>query len=131
MSAVIEKTNGETVITKEAGKPFRILQLTDIHIGGGLFSIKKDKWALEAVEKIVKAAKADFVIVTGDVCYPLWPWSGTFNNMRGTRKFAELMNRLGVDWTLVFGNHDTESFAFYDKQHLANPNATSKRAKRA
>lgn len=120
MSAVIEKTNGETVITKEAGKPFRILQLTDIHIGGGLFSIKKDKWALEAVEKIVKAAKADFVIVTGDVCYPLWPWSGTFNNMRGTRKFAELMNRLGVDWTLVFGNHDTESFAFYDKQHLAN-----------
>lgn len=120
MSATFEKINGETVITKEAGKPFRILQLTDIHIGGGLFSIKKDKLALAAVEKLVKAANADFVIVTGDVCYPLWLWSGTFNNMSGTRKFANLMNKLGVDWTLVYGNHDTESFAFYDKKYLSD-----------
>ena len=119
MSVTFEKQDGATVITKENGKPFRILQLTDIHIGGGLFSIKKDKLALAAVEKIVKAANADFVVVTGDVCYPLWPWSGTFNNMLGTRKFGNLMTKLGVDWTLVFGNHDTESFAFYDKKHLA------------
>lgn len=118
MGAIFDKANG--VITKENGKPFRILQLTDVHIGGGPFSRKKDKLALAAVEKIVKAAKADFVVVTGDVCYPLWPWSGTFNNMRGSRKFAELMKKLGVEWTLVFGNHDTESFAFYDKEHLAN-----------
>lgn len=120
MGAKFEKINGHTVITKEAGKPFRILQLTDVHIGGGPFSVKKDKWALETVEKIVTAAKADFVIVTGDVCYPLWLWSGTFNNMRGTRKFANLMNKLGVEWTLVYGNHDTESFAFYNKEHLSD-----------
>ena len=120
MNAIFEKKDGHTVITKVDGKPFRILQLTDVHIGGGLFSIKKDKLALAAVEKIVKAANADFVVVTGDVCYPLFPWSGTFNNMKGTRRFAELMNKLGVEWTLVFGNHDTESFAFYDKEHLAS-----------
>ena len=120
MNAIFEKKDGQTVITKAENKPFRILQLTDVHIGGGLFSVKKDKLALAAVEKIVKAAKADFVVVTGDVCYPLFPWSGTFNNMKGTRKFAELMNKLGVEWTLVFGNHDTESFAFYDKEHLAS-----------
>lgn len=120
MNAIFEKKGGQTVITKAENKPFRILQLTDVHIGGGLFSVKKDKLALAAVEKIVKAANADFVIVTGDVCYPLFPWSGTFNNMKGTRRFAELMNKLGVEWTLVFGNHDTESFAFYDKEHLAS-----------
>lgn len=120
MSAVFERKDGQTVITKESGKPFRILQLTDIHIGGGLFSIKKDKLAVEAVRKVVQAANADFVVVTGDICYPLFPWSGTFNNMRGSRRFADIMNELGVEWTLVFGNHDTESFAFYDKQHLAD-----------
>ncbi|MCM1306323.1 MAG: metallophosphoesterase [Bacteroides sp.] len=119
MSAIFEKIDGHTVITKEDGKPFRILQLTDIHIGGGPFSLKKDKLALSAVEKIVKAADADFVVVTGDVCYPLFPWSGTFNNLRGSRKFANLMNKLGVEWTLVYGNHDTESFAFYDKAYLS------------
>ena len=119
MGAIFDRTNGQTVITKEAGKPFRILQLTDIHIGGGPFSRKKDKLALAAVEKIVGAANADFVIVTGDVCYPLWPWSGTFNNMRGSRKFADLMNKLGMEWTLVYGNHDTESFAFYNKERLS------------
>lgn len=120
MSATFEKIDGHTVITKEEGKPFRILQLTDVHVGGGPFSRKKDKLALGAVEKIVNAANADFVIVTGDICYPLFPWSGTFNNMRGSRKFANLMNKLGVEWTLVFGNHDTESFAFYNKEQLAD-----------
>ena len=120
MGATFEKIDGHTVITKEAGKPFRILQLTDVHVGGGAFSRKKDKMALAAVEKIVTAANADFVVVTGDICYPLFPWSGTFNNMRGSRKFANLMNKLGVDWTLVYGNHDTESFAFYNKEHLSD-----------
>ncbi|UKI21924.1 MAG: hypothetical protein L6V83_02865 [Christensenella sp.] len=41
------------------------MQLTDIHIGGSLATRKKDKLALAAVEKIVNASNADFVVVTG------------------------------------------------------------------
>lgn len=39
--AVFEKRDGMTVIRMPEGRPFRILQLTDIHIGGGLLSRKR------------------------------------------------------------------------------------------
>ena len=111
--------DGCTVIRMAEGRPFRILQLTDIHIGGGFLSRKKDKMALEAVAKIVRAADADFVVVTGDMVYPLFMFSGTCNNLKASRKFGEAMEKLGVPWTCVFGNHDEEIVAFYKKDRLA------------
>ena len=71
MYETVKKNAEYTVFTKKSGTPFRILQLTDVHIGAGLFTRKKDKLALSAVEKIVKAADADFIIVTGDLVYPM------------------------------------------------------------
>ncbi|MEG2688186.1 MAG: metallophosphoesterase, partial [Clostridia bacterium] len=116
----ISKVNDVTTIKKEKGKPFRILQLTDIHIGGGILSVKPDKRALDAVEKIVKAANADFIIVTGDIVYPIPFFSGTRNNLKSSKMFGRLMEKLGVPWTFVFGNHDSESFAKYTKDEIAN-----------
>lgn len=118
--AKIEKSNGKTTITMCAERPLRILQLTDIHIGGGLLSRKKDKMALEAVRKVVTKANADFVVVTGDVCYPLFMFSGTNNNLKPTKMFGSLMSELGVPWCMVFGNHDTEAVARYSKEKLAS-----------
>ena len=69
MNAKIENINGITNITKKKGVPLKILQLTDIHIGGSFSTRKKDKLALQAVEKIVNASDADFVIVTGGTPY--------------------------------------------------------------
>lgn len=120
MSAKIDKTTNGTVITKESGRPFRILQLTDLHYGGGILSCKKDKLALAAIEKIVKAANADFIVITGDLVYPLPMFSGTINNLKESRRVGELMTSLGVPWTLVFGNHDSESFATADKNRLGD-----------
>lgn len=118
MSVKIERRDGQTVITKEKGKPLRILQLTDIHLGGCIKSRKKDALALEAVERIVKAADPDFIIVTGDMVYPIPLW-GSINNLKSSKIFGSLMTRLGVPWTFVFGNHDSESFALASKDKLA------------
>ena len=82
--AVFEKRDGMTVIRMPEGRPFRILQLTDIHIGGGLLSRKKDRLALDAVGKIVRASHADLVVVTGDMVYPLFMYSGTSNNLKAS-----------------------------------------------
>lgn len=120
MKAEFIKDKECTVIRMAEGRSFRILQLTDIHIGGGILSRKKDVLALDAVKKIVRAADADFIVVTGDMAYPLLPFSGTINNLRSTKMFAETMEDLGVPWTCVFGNHDAEHGSLYKKDRLAD-----------
>ena len=112
-----EDENGNWSFTTDA--PLKVLQLTDVHIGGGWMSMKKDSMALNAVAAMVTAEKPDLVIVTGDVAYPVPFQAGTFNNKTGARIFAALMEDLGVYWTLAFGNHDTEAYSYYSRESMA------------
>lgn len=98
---------------------FRVLHLTDIHIGAGAFSAEKDKWAIQAVTETVNRVKPDLIIATGDMAYPVPFQAGTFNNKREAEMFASLMERLGVYWTITFGNHDTEIYSLYDRDEIA------------
>ena len=98
---------------------FRVLHLTDIHIGAGAFSAEKDKWAIQAVTETVNRVQPDLIIVTGDMAYPVPFQAGTFNNKREAEMFASLMERLGVYWTITFGNHDTEIYSLYDRDEIA------------
>lgn len=114
----IKKQKVVTTIVKEEGRPFRVLQLTDIHIGGGILCFRKDRWALEAVEKVVKAADPDLIVMTGDMVYPLFWATGARNNKRPAKKLATLLQSLGKPWCFAFGNHDGEVFATYTKEQL-------------
>ncbi len=98
----------------------KVLQLTDIHIGGGWMSMKKDRMALNAVAAIITAEKPDFVIVSGDIAYPVPFQAGTFNNKSGAKIFAELMETLGVYWTATYGNHDTEAYSYFDREDITD-----------
>ena len=102
--------NGNWTFTTD--EDFKVLQLTDVHIGGGFMSLKKDAMALNAVAAMIKAEKPDLVIATGDVSYPVPFQAGTFNNLSSAKVFAALMEQLGVYWTLGFGNHDTEAYSY-------------------
>lgn len=97
----------------------KLLQLTDIHLGGGWMSFKKDQMALNAVAAMINAEKPDFVIVTGDITYSIPLWSGTLNNRSGAKLFAELMETLGVCWTASYGNHDVESYSYFSREDLS------------
>ncbi|MBR5409558.1 MAG: metallophosphoesterase [Clostridia bacterium] len=99
-------------------RDLKVMQLTDVHIGGGWMSGKKDAMAINAVAAMVTAEKPDLVIVTGDVAYPVPFQAGTLNNKTSAKLFADLMERLGVYWTLVFGNHDTELYSFYSRETM-------------
>lgn len=98
---------------------FKVMQLTDIHIGGGFMSLKKDAMALNAVAAMIKAEQPDLVIATGDVSYPVPFQAGTFNNLSSAKVFAALMEQLGVYWTLSFGNHDTEAYSYYSREEIS------------
>lgn len=101
-------------------RDFRVMQLTDIHIGGGWMSLKKDAMALNAVAAMITAEKPDLVIVTGDIAYPVPFQSGTFNNKFGAEIFTTLMEKLGVYWTVSFGNHDTEAYSYYSREDISD-----------
>ncbi|MBR3817180.1 MAG: metallophosphoesterase [Clostridia bacterium] len=101
-------------------RDFKVLQLTDVHIGGGWMSAKKDGMAMNAVAAMVTAEKPDLVIVTGDVGYPVPFQAGTLNNKLSAEVFAELMESLGVYWTLGFGNHDTEAYSYFSREKIAD-----------
>lgn len=114
------------VYTFYTDREFKILQLTDVHIGGGAFSVGKDRKAFDAVETLIKRVKPDLVVVTGDIVYPVPFQSGTIDNRRETELFVSLMDSLGVYYAVCFGNHDTEDYSLYRRDDLYNIYRSSK-----
>ncbi len=94
-----------TVLTKKTDKDFVVLNLSDIH-----FTDYKDIPETAPVRSIptpltvarlIKAVKPDFITVTGDiVCGKSTVYS--------VNHFVSLMERFGIPWAPVFGNHDDE-----------------------
>ena len=71
--------NGYWTFTTD--RDLKVMQLTDIHIGGGWLSLKQDSQALNAVATMIQAEKPDLVVVTGDMAFPVFFKAGTFNNL--------------------------------------------------
>ena len=86
--------NGNWVFTTD--RDFKVMHLTDIHIGGGFMSKEVDRKALNAIALMVTKEKPDLVIATGDIAFPVPYTAGTFNNHSGAKAFANLMDSLGV-----------------------------------
>ena len=111
-------SSGDWTFTTD--EDFNVMQLTDIHIGSGWMSYKKDKQAINTVAAMVTAEKPDLVVVTGDIAYPVFFQAGTSNNKHAAKVFTTLMEKLGVYWTVMFGNHDTEAYAYYSREDISD-----------
>ena len=110
--------NGNWYFTTDGD--FKVMHLTDIHIGGGFMSKDVDEKAINAVALMVTREKPDLVIVTGDIAFPVPYTAGTFNNHSGAKAFANLMESLGVYWDVTFGNHDAECYSYFDREAMGN-----------
>ncbi len=109
--------NGNWVFTTDGD--FKVMHLTDIHLGGGFMCKQKDEYAMRAVANMIEAEKPDLVIATGDIAYPVPFQAGTFNNESGANEFIALMESLGVYWTVTFGNHDAEAYSYFDREAVS------------
>ena len=109
--------NGTAFFTTD--EEFKVLHLTDIHIGGSIFSIQKDKSAMNAIAAMIDAEKPDIVVITGDISFAV-PWGGTINNYYAHSYFIRFMENLGVYWTVTFGNHDSELYNYLDRSAVAD-----------
>ena len=112
--------NDETfAIRISTDKDFRILQLTDLHLGFGFLSRGKDRLAMDAVKTIIEKSKPDLIVLTGDSIFPFLPKSGTLNNRKQAYKLTEFMDSFEIPYTTVFGNHDCEMGSVCNKEELA------------
>ena len=85
---------------------FKILQLTDFH-----FSDKDDQNDMyRYVDTLVEDAKkeygVDLIVVTGDLF--------TFASRWTAKKLFNHLDGYGVPWTVVFGNHDEQTYFSVD-----------------
>ena len=54
-------------------RDYKILQLTDLHLGFGMFSRKKDRLALAAVTELVRRTGPDLIVLTRGFRVPVFP----------------------------------------------------------
>ncbi|HBA51253.1 MAG TPA: hypothetical protein DCZ91_26335 [Lachnospiraceae bacterium] len=104
-----EDTGVYTITTRE--EEFKILQLTDIHLGGSILSATKDMQALQACYRLISETHPDLVVVTGDLVFPMGIMSFSLSNNAPIMQFASFMRNTGIPWAFTYGNHDTESMA--------------------
>ena len=115
---IYDADSGVYALTNDDNSDFKILQLTDIHLGGSLLSYDKDLKALKACYKLIEYTRPDLVIVTGDLCFPMGVMSFSFNNTAPVQQFAAFMRNVGIPWAFTYGNHDTEKMSFTDQTGL-------------
>ena len=101
-------------------RDYKILQLTDLHLGFGMFSRKKDRLALEAVTELIRRTGPDLIVLTGDSVFPFFPKSGTMNNRKQAEKLLAFLDGFQIPYTFVFGNHDCEMGAKCGREQLAD-----------
>lgn len=114
-------------VQKTPGKPFTILQLTDMQLidsaqrryperlssyGAEWWEPQKmDQNALDHIRKTVATAKPDLIVVTGDLIYGEFDDAGTSHHA-----LVDCFSSLGIPWAPVFGNHDNETAMGVDWQ---------------
>lgn len=107
-------------LKKDSQEPIKILQLTDIHIGNGPLTSKRDRKAIEAVCKMIESSRPDLIVLSGDLVYPTLFLTGTNDNLTALKVLTKVIDAYKTPWTICFGNHDAESTAKYSKSELCD-----------
>lgn len=101
-------------------RALKVVQLTDIHIGGGFLSKSFDRKAMNAIAAMLTYEKPDLVVLTGDMVYPVSFQGGTLNNEISTKLLITLLEQLGVYYAPLFGNHDTEAYSTHTRDQIGD-----------
>lgn len=85
---------------------FKILQLTDLHLGA-VPSNESDQKTYEGIEKVIKKETPDLLIFTGDILYSLEEHQAS-NPKESLKHFITFINQFEIPYAYTFGNHDAE-----------------------
>ena len=93
---VVRETAGEFFVEKTTPGPFRIMSTTDFHLEN---KTELDYKTIRLFLKNLEKERPDLVILTGDIFETRQP-------VLDAVQFAEMMEKTGVYWCFVFGNHE-------------------------
>ena len=111
---IIKETDDSTFIAKcdtngrIVNKPFKILVTTDLHLCDDKELINKSLFMLA---KHVEAEKPDLILFTGDVVL-------TDHQQVDCVQFGRFMEKMGIYWAYVFGNHEARAEKEYHKYFM-------------
>lgn len=115
---ITQDTSGDYMILQNDDSDFRILQLTDIHLGGSFITQRKDRKAMQAVYTLAAAVQPDLIVITGDLAYPIPIQTLSRNNLNPMLMLCDLMTAIDIPWCFVYGNHDTEWIATHPGKEI-------------
>lgn len=111
--------DGYYSITKTIDKPLKVLQLTDLHIGGGYLSRHEDMRALAIAYGAIQATKPDLIVITGDIACARAHLALSRNNLNCFRIVTDMLEKTGIPYAITFGNHDSDGKATHKRRELA------------
>ncbi len=110
--------------TLDDEEEMKLLVLTDIHLGGGFWNIKKDLKSIYEIISMLQVEKPDLVILDGDNVFavpgPVYNGGGTLNNRMVAKTVMSIFEHEGVQFTTVLGNHDTEVFDYSNRCQIGD-----------
>lgn len=112
------ESDGVYSIKKLDSSPFRILQLTDTHIGGGYLSRHEDTRALGIMNGVIQATKPDCIVLTGDLVCSRAHITWSRNNLNSIKIITTMLENIGIPYVVTFGNHDVEPKSTHSKREL-------------
>ena len=89
-------------LKKNPGEPFRVLNLSDPQLSDGEWEEGHPARAIleGTVETLIERMRPGLITVSGDLA-----WAG---NDRAYDALADFLDRLGIPWAPVWGNHDNQ-----------------------
>jgi len=88
----------EYILNLDYKTDFKILQLTDLHLG----DIDNLETHFKFMDLTINETKPDLIVVTGDVY--------TFSSKPTSIKVMDYFDSHKIPWTFTFGNHDEQAF---------------------
>lgn len=100
-AACNEHVNDE--FTLEMGEEFTVLCLPDVQLTKSEWAEKGNVYqiAISTITTLVERVKPDLISFLGDISYG--------DDEKFYLEFGEFINNFGINWTLVWGNHDQEN----------------------
>lgn len=90
-------------LTFNQNDKFKIVQLTDLHIGADDGN-EADAKTFQTITKVIEAEEPDLIAITGDLM-----WSEAEGASSNYRRVLDHIEQFKIPFAVVYGNHDSEA----------------------